>query len=208
MSSKNNDLKTNEISTIGSPKVKDFDFVLADQIINALWFQDPNDKAVVEQQMRGAVKTLKALAPRDEIEGMLIAQMIAAHSATMECFRRAMICEQSFEGRRENLTQANKLSRTYSTLTEALNRHRGKGQQKMVVEHVHVHAGGQAIVGPVGDVAKKLEDQPHAQQISNAPSVAMQSTIKTQSETLPSSSGQRPPRLPHAWSGRWCAKGQ
>src|ERR1700730_10346044 len=30
-----------------------------------------------------------------------------------------------------------------------LNRHRGKGQQKVTVEHVHVHSGGQAIVGPV-----------------------------------------------------------
>jgi hypothetical protein len=43
--------------------------------------------------------------------------------------------------------QANKLSRTYATLIEALNRHRGKGQQKVTVEHVHVHAGGQAVVG-------------------------------------------------------------
>ena len=38
--------------------------------------------------------------------------------------RRAMIGEQSFEGRRENLTQANKLSRTYAALVEALNGHR------------------------------------------------------------------------------------
>jgi hypothetical protein len=29
----------------------------------------------------------------------------------MECYRRAMIGEQSIEGRRENLSQANKLSR-------------------------------------------------------------------------------------------------
>ena len=48
-----------------------------------------------------------------------------------------------------HLNQANKLSRTYSTLLEALNRHRGKGQQKVTVEHVHVHQGGQAIVGNV-----------------------------------------------------------
>lgn len=34
-----------------------------------------------------------------------------------------------------------------ATLLEALNRHRGKGQQKVAVEHVHVHAGGQAVVG-------------------------------------------------------------
>ena len=32
---------------------------------------------------------------------------------------------------------------------KALNRHRGKGQQKVTVEHVHVHQGGQAIVGHV-----------------------------------------------------------
>ena len=59
----------------------------------------------------------------------------------MECYRRAMIAEQTFEGRRENLNQANKLARTYATLIEALNRHGGKGQQKVTVEHVHVHAG-------------------------------------------------------------------
>jgi hypothetical protein len=60
-----------------------------------------------------------------------------------------MLLEQPFEGWREQLNQANKLSRTYATLLEALNRHRGKGQQKVTVEHVHVHEGGQAIVGNV-----------------------------------------------------------
>ena len=62
---------------------------------------------------------------------------------------RAMFGEQTFEGRRENLGQANKLSRTYATLLEALNHHRGKAQQKVRVEHVHVHSGGQAVVGVV-----------------------------------------------------------
>jgi hypothetical protein len=33
--------------------------------------------------------------------------------------------------------------------TEALQRYRGKGQQKVTVEHVHVHTGKQAIVGAV-----------------------------------------------------------
>ena len=73
---------------------------------------------------------------------MIAAQLIAAHNATMECYRRAMLIEQSFEGRHENLHQANKLSRTYATLLEALDRHRGKGQQKVTVEHVHVYQGG------------------------------------------------------------------
>ena len=50
-----------------------------------------------------------------------------------------MLSEQTFEGRHEKLNQANKLSRTYAMLLESLNRHRGKGQQKVTVEHVHVH---------------------------------------------------------------------
>jgi hypothetical protein len=32
---------------------------------------------------------------------------------------------------------------------EALSRYRGKVEQKMTVEHVHVYQGGQAIVGQV-----------------------------------------------------------
>ena len=42
------------------------------------------------------------------------------------------------------------LSRMHATLLEALNRHRGKGAQRVTVEHVHVREGGQAIVGNVG----------------------------------------------------------
>jgi hypothetical protein len=38
---------------------------------------------------------------------------------------------------------------------EALQRYRGKGQQKFTVEHVHVNAGGQAIVGAVHSAAAK-----------------------------------------------------
>jgi len=101
---------------------------------------------------------------------MMAAQLIAAHSAAMECYRRAMIGEQTFEGRRENLAQANKLSRTYATLIEALNRHRGKGQQKVTVEHVHVNSGGQAIVGtverPTPANSSKSENQQDARQIT------------------------------------------
>jgi hypothetical protein len=88
---------------------------------------------------------------------MLAAQLLAAHNAAMECYRRAMLGEQTFEGRRENLSQANKLSRTYAVLLDALNRHRGKGQQKVTVEHVHVHQGGQAIVGAVNSAGKGSE---------------------------------------------------
>jgi hypothetical protein len=63
------------------------------------------------------------------------------------------------------------------TFVCGLNRHRGKGQQKVTVEHVHVHSGGQAVVGlvgtPGGGDRAKSEDQPHAKQVAHAPQPSM-----------------------------------
>ena len=118
----------------------------------------------------------------------------------MECYRRAMISDQTFEGRRENLGQANKLSRTYTTLLEALNRHRGKGNQKVTVEHVTVNSGGQAIVGavahPGGGSQPKSEDQPHA--LGYAPGTPLPSAIEADRKTVPVTGNERQGGLPDA----------
>ena len=155
----------------------DWNNILANQAIRTLWLKN-SDADEIRRQRHAAIDALIGISPRDELEGMIAAQLIACHSASMECYRRAMIGEQTFEGRRENLNQANKLSRTYATLLEALNRHRGKGTQRVTVEHVHVHEGGQAIVGrwrPRGvGHAPKSKEQPHA--IANAPGAPMPST--------------------------------
>ena len=127
---------------------------------------------------------------------MLAAQLIASHNAAMECYRRAMISDQTFEGCRENLNQANKLSRTYSTLLEALNRHRGKGQQKVTVEHVHVHAGAQAVVGMVesrgGGAHTKPKDQPHAKVIADASQLPMRSADEEGERVQITGNAERP----------------
>jgi hypothetical protein len=160
---------------------------LANQALNTLWLKN-SDPESCERQLCATVAALVGISPKDELEGMLAAQLIAAHNAAMECYRRAMIGEQTLEGRRENLNQANKLSRTYATLLEALNRYRGKGQQKVTVEHVHVHSGGQALVGvvepPGGGDRGKLEDQAHAKQIAYASQPAMWSA-NTEGEAVP-----------------------
>src|SRR5690242_18263867 len=41
-----------------------------------------------------------------------------------------------------------KLLRTFTAQVEALQRYRGKGQQKVTVEHVHVHAGVRRLSAP------------------------------------------------------------
>ena len=56
-----------------------------------------------DKQLSATVAALIGIAPKDELEGMMAAQLVAAHNAAMECYRRAMIGEQTFEGRRENL---------------------------------------------------------------------------------------------------------
>ena len=146
---------------------EDFGTILINQAVRATWTKGA-DQASLDMHYLAAAAGMRGAKPRDELEGMLAAQLVACHNASMECFRRAMLDEQTFEGRRESLLQANKLSRTYTMLLDALNRNRGRGQQKIVVEHVHVHEGGQAIVGAVTAPAlgeghkRKTEEQPHA----------------------------------------------
>ncbi|MEM9128795.1 MAG: hypothetical protein AAGA97_03620 [Pseudomonadota bacterium] len=47
------------------------------------------------------------------------------------------------------LKHAHKLMTLYSQKLARLDKHRGKGQQRVTVEHVNVEPGGQAIVGHV-----------------------------------------------------------
>lgn len=177
------DDRKGRLKNIGGSQSDHWNNTLANQAVQALWVKNSSAEER-DKQLSATVAALMGIAPKDELEGMMAAQLVAAHNAAMECYRRAMIGEQSFEGRRENLTQANKLSRTYAALVEALNRHRGKGQQKVTVEHVHVHAGGQAVVGmvaapgqPGGGDANEIKEQPHAKQtarqIAHAPESAM-----------------------------------
>ena len=136
------------LKKIGGSQSDHWNNTLINQAVQSLWMKNSSPEER-DRQLSATVAALMGIGPKDELEGMMAAQLVAAHNAAMECYRRAMIGEQTFEGRRENLAQANKLSRTYAALVEALNRHRGKGQQKVTVEHVHVHAGGQAVVGAV-----------------------------------------------------------
>jgi hypothetical protein len=184
------------LKAIGGSQSDGWNNVLANQALHSLWLGN-SDQQAREHQYGATVADLIGIGPKDELEGMLAAQLLASHYAAMECYRRAMIPEQTFEGHRENLTQANKLSRTYALLLDALNRHRGKGQQKVTGEHVHVHQGGQAIVGAVnsgGGGNERSEGQVHAPRtISNEPLAPMRSPDSCR-ETLPvaGSAGEAP----------------
>jgi hypothetical protein len=99
--------------------------------------------------INGILSALGGIAPRDEIEALLASQMIAVHFASIEATKRAAALDTSPELRSMNLKHAGQLMRTYTQQMKALDRHRGKEQQRVKVEHVHVYHGGHAIVGKV-----------------------------------------------------------
>ena len=128
--------------------VKEFSDVIFEQTALTLWVGniDAHSKS---QRVKALMTALVSIKARDEMEGMLAGQMVGLYNASMECLRRGMIPTLSPETRKQNLDQAAKLTSTYMKLMDGLQRYRGKGQQKVTVEHVHVHPGGQAIVGNV-----------------------------------------------------------
>jgi hypothetical protein len=134
---------------------------------------------------------MAGIAPRNETEAMLAAQMVAVPAAAIAALRRLkgaeMIPQLDANG---NL--ANKLLRTFTTQVETLQRLRGKGQQTVRVEHVTVNAGGQAIVGNVtggGGTKANSEEQPDAKQVTYAPSETLPSNIEAHKRALPVASG-------------------
>jgi len=140
--------------------------------------------------MNAALAVISGVQPKDEIEAMLAAHMALTNIALLELVARTRgsIAGHRYEGdgikRLDvlgNLT--NKFMRTYTMQVEALARKRRKGEQNITVKHVHVYAGGQAIVGNVSHRGgrgygkneqrgyERREETPAAPAISDSPSV-------------------------------------
>lgn len=122
---------------------------LITDVHQALWQPAHSTEEERILDLRAAVASLEAINPRDGIEGMLAVQIVATHNAALECLRRAMQSQQSFELRASNLKHAERLMSLYLRQLEAMDRRRGQGQQNVTVKQVNVEAGGQAVVGVV-----------------------------------------------------------
>jgi hypothetical protein len=104
---------------------------------------------ISELAMNAALAMIEAAAPQNEIEGALAVQMACTHTAAVSVLARF---GGGFGTERRVValaSAASRLLRAYSTQVEALRRLRHGGDQHVRVEHVHVHEGGQAVVGAV-----------------------------------------------------------
>ncbi|AWN52180.1 hypothetical protein [Methylobacterium sp. 17Sr1-1] len=122
----------------------DFGQLGINQLLNAM--SDPTRSAV--QGLNAALAVVAGIEARNEAEAQLGIQMAATHEAAMKMLRVAA------SGSDPKTTEvygnlATKLLRTYTAQIEALAKLKRGGEQTVRVEHVHVHAGGQAIVGNV-----------------------------------------------------------
>jgi hypothetical protein len=125
---------------------------------------DKNDAGEVGSAVVSGVMDLK---PKDPIEGMLAAQIVVAHEAALDMYRRAWAQPpEYFDARCRYIQMADKAQRTVAILTERLDRHRGAGQQSITVRHITVNADN-AVIGniqqrPGGGTPAQITDQPHA----------------------------------------------
>ena len=156
---------------------------LVNQAIAALWFPVGASEEDRKEHMQSAIALLQGIRPANEIEGMLATQMVATHSAALECLRRAMIPSQTFAGFEQSLKHAAKLMLIYARQVDALNKHRGKGQQKVTVEYVNVEAGGQAVVGHVDTAPNSPRSSDHSVDAPKAIVHTPGKTFETQSRT-------------------------
>ena len=167
----------------------DFDFYdgLMLQLVNAT-----SGGGSPEPAVNFMLSVIKGIEPRDQIEAMLAAQMAAVHNAMMTFARRLAHVENIPQ--QDSAERAfNKLARTFAAQVEALKRYRSSGEQRMVVQHVNVAEGGQAIVGNVNTPApgvgarKKVGEQSHA--LGYAPGVEMPRQIEEERVPVPITGG-------------------
>lgn len=100
--------------------------------------------------VNAALAVIDGLKPQNEIEAMLALQMALTHGLAMKFGARL------YSGNLETIPQQDsaaltlsRLQRAFTTQLDTLSNMRRGGRQKVVVEHVHVYPGGQAIVGNV-----------------------------------------------------------
>jgi hypothetical protein len=154
-----------------------------------------------------ALAVIDGVRPKDEIEAMLAAQMAVTNIVLLELVARTRgsIANHKYEGdgikRLDvlgNLTT--KFMRTFTMQVEALERKRRKGDQNIRVKHVHVYAGGQAVVGNVnhrrGRGYRKNDQQAHerAQEKFTTPAISDRPTMRSadqERQALPVTSDEK-----------------
>jgi hypothetical protein len=122
---------------LGGGKMDEWNKRLSDVTVNALPIAHSKNKAAVTEACLAVSYGVMDMAPADPVEGILIAQLMAANEAALAMYRKAWAQPpEYFQARTKYLQLADKAARTVMMLTERLDHHRGRGQQQITVKHV------------------------------------------------------------------------
>jgi hypothetical protein len=91
---------------------------------------------------------LLALGAHEGLQSMLVAQMLSIHDLQQRTATYAIICD-SLESKQSYINLVVKLTNCFTQQANMLAKLQGVGGQKIIVEHVEVHQGGQAVVGNI-----------------------------------------------------------
>lgn len=172
------------------------------QLINA----STEGSEIDVEALNFAVSLVRSIEPRSQLETMLAIQMAAVHLSSMKYMRKMNHAETIPQLDLQERV-VNKLMRTFTSQMEALRKHRNGGNQKVVVEHVHVYQGGQAIVGNVNHGGRPSEQgvmQSHGQGDLSLPvSAAVHGDIEANEIPMPGSgrAGKDGLSVPRSQSG-------
>ena len=101
-------------------------------------------------RFRAAMCLLGEIGPKNATEALLAVQMVGVHNAATFFLAQAVSEGHTRDGADVHVLRATRLMRLFNEQLGAMAKLRGTaGQQRVTVEHVHVNAGGQAIVGAV-----------------------------------------------------------
>lgn len=158
------EIKVKELTDLSAlvldiPALNDTEFLKRVVNLHAIIRSGKKDLNSEENQIIKKIsrETLAVFQPEDGLQLMLAAQMSAVHDLQQKMTYLATLSS-SAESMNSYINGVTKLSNVFIQQANALAKLQGRNQQKVVVEHVNVHAGGQAIVGmvaPVGGGKKK-----------------------------------------------------
>ena len=107
------------------------------------------------EHINGLVSLFTESKVSSPLEAMLVSQMASLHANAMRLMATA-IENNTVSTANAMFAQANKLMRSFALHVETYEKLKRGGQQRIKVDHVHVHEGGQAIVGNIHQPAKGL----------------------------------------------------
>ena len=162
------------LKSISGANHDDWNDWLASSIAGALPI-DQRDENAVTRAATAILSGMIDLKPTDPVEGIIIAQLMAAHQASLSMYRRAWMQPPEYlEAQLRYLALADKAARTVSMLTERLDHHRGRGQQQIVVKHVTVNADQAVVTDQVVAGDRSTASQPSPALVTAKVEVPMQ----------------------------------